>query len=163
MLCLQCLPHSPQHSTPFCPRRGRPPALYSKPLQPHTWAVQAGHLRTPCAQVLTIHSPFRIENHTSASLEFEVHLFSAPHLRGGSPTSTIPSAGPLLPNLQCYLPTPAIWYHPLRDCSPSRLHCGAAPAAHAAQCPTSVVQPCTGLHAGTGRCYAIVGHLRQSS
>ena len=60
-------------------------------------------------QVLTIHSPFRIENHTSASLEFEVHLFSAPHLRGASPTSTIPSAGPLLPNLQCYLPTPAIW------------------------------------------------------
>ena len=63
--------------------------------------------------MLTIHSPFRIENHTSASLEFEVHLFSAPHLRGGPPPPPSPSAGPLMPNLQCYLPTPAIWYRPV--------------------------------------------------
>ena len=62
--------------------------------------------------MLTVYSPFCIENHASASLVFEVHLFSAPHLRGRSPTSTIPSVGALLPNLQCYLPTPAIWYYP---------------------------------------------------
>lgn len=60
-------------------------------------------------QVLTIHSPFRIENHTSHSLEFVVHLFAGPQLRSASATATVPSSGPLLPGLQCYLPTPAIW------------------------------------------------------
>ena len=68
-------------------------------------------------QVLTVHSPFRIENCTNKPLEFVVHLFLAPNLQDALPamrnsasTNRVPSSGPLLPGLQCYLPAPAIWY-----------------------------------------------------
>lgn len=64
-----------------------------------------------------MHSPFRIENCTSKPLEFAVHLFTAPTLQdslparhGGTSTSKVPSSGPLMPGLQCYLPASAIWY-----------------------------------------------------
>ena len=67
-------------------------------------------------QVLTVHSPFRIENCTNKPLEFVVHLFVAPNMQdalpamhGSAATSNVPSKGPLLPGLQCYLPAPAIW------------------------------------------------------
>ena len=68
-------------------------------------------------QVLTVHSPFRIENCTNRPLEFVVHLFLAapdlqnamPAMHGSASTSRVPSSGPLLPGLQCYLPAPAIW------------------------------------------------------
>ena len=69
-------------------------------------------------QVLTVHSPFRIENHTNHPLEFNVHLFRSPHIRdtmgslvraGNAAISTVPTSGPLAPGLQCYLPVPAIW------------------------------------------------------
>ncbi|KAK9808775.1 hypothetical protein WJX72_003363 [[Myrmecia] bisecta] len=65
-------------------------------------------------KVLTVHSPFRIENHTTHPLEFTVHLFRAPNMRnavgrGAAAISTVPGSGPLSPGLQCYLPVPAIW------------------------------------------------------
>ena len=69
------------------------------------------------AQVLTVHSPFRIENHTNHPLEFNVHLFLSPAIRdtmgallqaGNAAISTVP-ANPLAPGAQCYLPVPAVW------------------------------------------------------
>lgn len=68
-----------------------------------------------CLQVLTVHSPFRIENCTNTPLEFVVHMFmgagqSMPSLQArAAATAHVPTSGPLLPGLQCYLPAPAIW------------------------------------------------------
>ena len=70
-------------------------------------------LTGPCAQVLTVHSPFRIENCTNTPLEFVVHMFMAANdnmpMHGNAASTRVPSSGPLLPGLQCYLPAPAIW------------------------------------------------------
>lgn len=72
------------------------------------------HRGVSLMQVLTVHSPFRVENHTSHPLEFSVHLFRAPHMRGTigrdvAAISTVPASGPLAPGLYSYLPVPAIW------------------------------------------------------
>lgn len=69
-----------------------------------------------------MHSPFRLENHTAHALAFTLHLLRAPGAgssghglgssAGGSAHGSIvrvPSAGPLAPGTQCYLPVPAIW------------------------------------------------------
>lgn len=66
--------------------------------------------------MLTVHSQFRIENHTNHELEFNVHLFMDPSARDArgsllhnAAISTVP-ASPLQPGAQCYLPVPAVWY-----------------------------------------------------
>ena len=64
-------------------------------------------------QVLTVHSPFRVENLTNQQLEFDVHLFKSPQLpgmpsKGAAATSVVPN-NPLAPGQQTYLPVPAIW------------------------------------------------------
>ncbi|KAK9809768.1 hypothetical protein WJX73_004442 [Symbiochloris irregularis] len=66
-------------------------------------------------KVLTVHSPFRIENCTNTPLEFVVHMFmgagqamSSMQSRAAA-SAQVPTSGPLLPGLQCYLPAPAIW------------------------------------------------------
>lgn len=66
-------------------------------------------------KVLTVHSPFRIENHTSHPLSFTIHLLRNPGapssaaVRNAAAIKTVPGSGPLAPGLQCYLPVPAIW------------------------------------------------------
>lgn len=65
-------------------------------------------------QVLTVHSPFRVENLTNQQLEFDVHLFKSPQLPGmpskGAASSSVVPNRPLAPGQQTYLPVPAIWY-----------------------------------------------------
>ena len=68
------------------------------------------------AQVLTVHSPFRVENLTNQQLEFNVHLFRGPQTlgapsKGAAAISVVPN-NPLAPGQQTYLPVPAIWSHP---------------------------------------------------
>jgi hypothetical protein len=72
--------------------------------------------------VLTVHSPFRLENHTAHALAFTLHLLRAPgpgssgHGLGSGGQGSIvrvPSAGPLAPGTQCYLPVPAVWCAPV--------------------------------------------------
>lgn len=65
-------------------------------------------------QVLTVHSPFRVENLTNQQLEFNVHLFRGPQAlgalsKGAAAISMVPNR-PLSPGQQTYLPVPAIWY-----------------------------------------------------
>lgn len=64
-------------------------------------------------QVLTVHSPFRVENLTNQQLEFNVHLFRGPQAlaapsKGAAAISMVPNR-PLSPGQQTYLPVPAIW------------------------------------------------------
>jgi len=64
-------------------------------------------------QVLTVHSPFRVENLTNQQLEFNVHLFRGPQTpgapgKGAAAISVVPN-NPLAPGQQTYLPVPAIW------------------------------------------------------
>lgn len=64
-------------------------------------------------QVLTVHSPFRVENLTNQQLEFNVHLFRGPQTlgapsKGAAAISMVPNR-PLSPGQQTYLPVPAIW------------------------------------------------------
>ena len=62
-------------------------------------------------QVLTVHSPIRLENHTSHPLSFILHLAcpadGARHARDSS-ESRVPCHGPLAPGSQCYLPLTAL-------------------------------------------------------
>lgn len=65
-------------------------------------------------QVLTVHSPFRVENLTNQQLEFNVHLFRGPQAlgapsKGAAAISIVPNR-PLSPGQQTYLPVPAIWF-----------------------------------------------------
>ena len=66
-------------------------------------------------QVLTVHSPFRVENHTSYRLEFSVHLHKAPHMqtaaagRNVAAITSVPASGPLAAGQFSYLPVPAFW------------------------------------------------------
>ena len=65
-------------------------------------------------QVLTVHSPFRVENLTNQQLEFNVHLFRGPQAlgapsKGAAAISIVPNK-PLSPGQQTYLPVPAIWF-----------------------------------------------------
>lgn len=67
-------------------------------------------------QVLTVHSPFRVENLTNQQLEFNVHLFRGPQTlgapsKGAAAISMVPNR-PLSPGQQTYLPVPAIWFVP---------------------------------------------------
>ncbi|DBA93880.1 TPA: hypothetical protein ACH3X3_013925 [Trebouxia sp. C0006] len=64
-------------------------------------------------KVLTVHSPFRVENLTNQQLEFNVHLFRGPQTpgapgKGAAAISVVPN-NPLAPGQQTYLPVPAIW------------------------------------------------------
>ncbi|KAL3144165.1 hypothetical protein ABBQ32_003949 [Trebouxia sp. C0010 RCD-2024] len=64
-------------------------------------------------KVLTVHSPFRVENLTNQQLEFNVHLFRGPQTlgapsKGAAAISMVPNR-PLSPGQQTYLPVPAIW------------------------------------------------------
>eukprot|EP00884_Botryococcus_braunii_P017936 jgi/Botrbrau1/4826/Bobra.0325s0040.1 len=62
-------------------------------------------------KVLTVHSPYLIENLTAHPLQFSLHLFFARNAArvATSPTPMFPGEGPLMPNTQCYLPVPATW------------------------------------------------------
>ena len=62
-------------------------------------------------QVLTVHSPVLLENHTGHPLSFILHLASP---KDGikracdSAESRVPCHSPLAPGLQCYLPLTAM-------------------------------------------------------
>ena len=88
---------------------------------------QCCHPDSSCCglQVLTIHSPFRVENLTNQQLEFHVHLFRGPQnlaapSKGAAAISVVP-LNPLPPGQWTYLPVPAIWWGPLsalhQECS----------------------------------------------
>jgi len=74
--------------------------------------------------VLTIHSPFSVENVTSHPLQLTLHLQRADPARfgsgggggggsgggrGGGAVCAVPAAGALAPGEQCFLPLPAVW------------------------------------------------------
>ena len=62
-------------------------------------------------QVLTVHSPIRLENHTSHPLSFILHLASSgdgPKHADDTSERRIPCHGPLAPGSQCYLPLSAL-------------------------------------------------------
>ena len=62
-------------------------------------------------QVLTVHSPVLLENHTSQTLSFILHLAgSIDGLKRASDSaeSRIPCHSPLAPGSQCYLPLTAM-------------------------------------------------------
>ena len=62
-------------------------------------------------QVLTVHSPILLENHTSHPLSFILHLASPiDGLKHASDSaeSRIPCHSPLAPGSQCYLPLTAM-------------------------------------------------------
>lgn len=68
-------------------------------------------------QVLTIHSPFSVENATSHPLQLTLHLQRAPQAyahhgssTGGGAVCTVPAGGSLAPGAQCFLPQPAAWW-----------------------------------------------------
>ena len=78
-------------------------------------ALHGGLLVMP--QVLTIHSPFAVENATTHPLQLTLHLQHAPPAYGNDGSSTcsgavcsVPADGPLAPGSQCYLPQPAAWW-----------------------------------------------------
>ena len=82
-------------------------------------------------QVLTVHSPFRVENLTNQQLEFNVHLFRGPQAlgapsKGAAAISMVPNR-PLSPGQQTYLPVPAIWYVTTPQLQPHclNIHCQA--------------------------------------
>jgi len=89
-------------------------------------------------QVLTVHSPFRVENLTNQQLEFNVHLFRGPQTpgapgKGAAAISVVPN-NPLAPGQQTYLPVPAIWSDSLL------LHaCIHLMVLHACICPSHIV------------------------
>ena len=59
----------------------------------------------------TVHSPIRLENHTSHPLSFILHLTSSgdgPKHADDNSESRIPCHGPLAPGSQCYLPLSAL-------------------------------------------------------
>ena len=73
-------------------------------------------------QVLTIHSPFSVENATTHPLQMTLHLHRAPPAyayhgssTGGGAVCSVPADAPLAPGAQCFLPQPAVWWV---SCSP---------------------------------------------
>lgn len=67
--------------------------------------------RLMTVQVLTVHSPIRLENHTSHPLSFVLHLASTGDGLKHAPDpaeSRIPCHAPLAPGSQCYLPLTAM-------------------------------------------------------
>ena len=74
--------------------------------------------------MLTLHSPVRVENHTSVPLDFMLQISRNAHAQGpnqhGTASTTMPPSGPLVPNATCYLPMPAMWYAP--SCSDELVH-----------------------------------------
>jgi hypothetical protein len=80
------------------------------------------HLPLPPVQVLTIHSPFSVENATSHPLQLALHLQRGEPARfggggggggggarAGGAVCAVPAAGALAPGEQCFLPLPAVW------------------------------------------------------
>ena len=67
-------------------------------------------------QVLTIHSPFSVDNATSHPLQLTLHPLRGPQAyaydgssTGGGAVRSVPADGPLAPGAQCFLPQPAAW------------------------------------------------------